>query len=398
MSFERLARAALVVATTSAIVGAAHVRPALATPRSPAPPPLPGETTQLGPATGPISKLSAAQVEALEDVITNVMARLGIPALSLAIGRDNSLVFANGYGFADIENFVSAKSDTVYRLASISKTMTAVLALQLAAKDALDLDAPVQGYCPSFPSKRWPVTSLQLLSHQGGIRHYRDGERPMTRRFTSLEEGLALFKDDPLEFEPDTGILYSTHGYTLLGCVIEGVTGRSFAEVLKEAVLLPAGMARTQPDDVRAVIPNRARGYARDEQGRLVNAALADMSYKVPGGGLSGTAPDLARFGIALVSGGLLDPESLERMLTPRRTRGGNTGGLGLGVSVAEREGRREAWKDGNQTGTSGMLYLRPEGGLVVAVLTNNEGIAPSLLPVVRRIADVVLAETAVTR
>jgi serine beta-lactamase-like protein LACTB len=398
VSFERLARTALLVATTSAIVGAAHVPPALANPRSPAPPPLPGETAQVGPAAGPVSKLSAARVETLEMVVTNVTARLGIPGLSLAIGQDGDLVFANGYGFADIENFVSAKADTVYRLASISKTMTAVLALRLAAKDELDLDAPVQGYCPSFPNKRWPVTSRQLLSHQGGIRHYRDGERPMTRRFTTLEEGLALFKDDPLEFEPDTGILYSTHGYTLLGCVIEGVSGRPFAEVLKEAVFLPAGMVRTQPDDLRALIPNRAQGYARDEQGRLVNSALADMSYKVPGGGLSGTAPDLARFGIALASGRLLDPESLERMLTPGRTRGGHTGGLGLGVSVAEREGRREAWKDGNQTGTSGMLYLRPEGGLVVAVLTNREGIAAALLPVVRHIADVVLAETVVGR
>jgi CubicO group peptidase (beta-lactamase class C family) len=399
MSFERFARTALLAAATSVLVpAAAFVPPALAAPRSPAPPPRPDETAPVGPATGPVGKLSAGEVEGLEVLVTNVMSRMGIPGLSLAIGRDGDLVFANGYGFADMENFVSAKADTTYRLASISKTMTAVLALRLAEEGELDLDEPVRSHCSSFPRKRWPVTSRQLLCHQGGVRHYRDGERPMTRRFTTLEEGLALFKDDPLEFEPDTGILYSTFGYTLLGCVIEGVTGLSFAEALKEAVFVPSGMTRTQPDDLRPLIRNRVRGYARDEQGRLVNAALADMSYKVPGGGLSGTAPDLARFGLALVSGRLLGPESFEEMLTPGRTRGGIDGGLGLGLAVAKREGRREAWQDGNQTGASGMLYLRPDDGLVVAMLTNHEGIAPALLPVTQRLADFLLAKSGAAR
>ena len=392
MRFERCMRTALLVATTSAIVpGAARVPPALASPGPLATAARQAGAVQVGPATGPIGKLSATEVEGLEVVVTNLIARLGIPGLSLAVGRDDELVFASGYGFADMENLISAKADTVYRLASISKTMTAALVLQLAERGQLDLDAPVQSHCPAFPRKGWPVTSRQLLSHQGGIRHYRDGERPMTRRFVSVEEGLALFKDDPLEFEPDTGILYSTYGYTVLGCVVEGATERPFAEALKEGVFNPAGMTRTQPDEVRALIPNRARGYTRNEQGHLVNAALADVSYKVPGGGLSGTAPDVARFGLALLSGSLLEPESLERMLTLQRTRGGNSSGLGLGLYVEKRNGRREAWQDGNQTGASGVLYLRPDDALVVAMLTNHEGTATALLPATRRLADFLL-------
>jgi CubicO group peptidase (beta-lactamase class C family) len=77
-------------------------------------------------------------------------------------------------------------------------------------------------------------------------------------------------------------------------------------------------------DDVQEIIPNRAQGYVRDEGGRLLNSALADMSYKVPGGGLSGTAPDVARFGAALLSSRLVSPETLKRML---RRRGPGTGG-----------------------------------------------------------------------
>ena len=394
----RLGRRALLVATTTAVLSGVALVPsaALSAPRSPAP--RPGAAAEVGLATGPVSKLPVARVEAIEVVVGNEIARRGIPGLSLAIGHEGELVFANGYGFADIENFVSARADTVYRLASVSKTITAVVALQLAEDGRLDLDDPAREHCPAFPEKRWPTTSRQLLGHQGGIRHYRDGERPMTRRFATLEEALGLFKDDPLEFEPDTGILYSTYGYTLLGCVIEGAAGRPFAEVVQEAVFLPAGMTRSQPDDVRRLIPNRARGYARDGRGALVNSDLADMSYKVPGGGLSGTAPDLARFGLALVSGTLLEPESWESMLTLQRTRGGLDRGHGLGLVLEEHDGTLEVWKDGAQAGVSTMLYLGTGEGPVVAVLANHEGVAMPLLSLARRIAQLVVADPGVAR
>jgi serine beta-lactamase-like protein LACTB len=391
MSFERLARTALLVATTSAIIaGAAHAPPALANPRASAPPPLPGETAQVGPATGPVSELPSARVEVIELFVTNEMARWGVPGLSLAIAHEGALVFANGYGFADMENFVAAKADTVYRLASVSKAMTAVLALQLAEAGSLELDDPIDPHCPAFPRKRWPVTPRQLLGHHGGLRHYRDGEVPMTRHYASLEEGLALFKNDPLEHEPGTRYLYSTYGYSLLGCVIEGATGRPFVEVLQQSVFAPARMTRTQPDDVRALVPNRTRGYVRDVQGALLNAELADMSYKVPGGGLAGTAPDLARFGLALVSGVLLNADTLDTMLTPVVAVEGGAEGYGLGMSVGERNGRAEGWHTGGQEGASSALYFRPGGGPVVAVLANQQGVELALLDLARQVADLV--------
>jgi len=399
VSLARLGRRALLPATLGAVVTAVALVPsALPAPRSPASPPRAGAAAEVGPATGPVSTLPVARVEAIEVVVANEIARLGIPGLSLAIGHEGNLVFANGYGFADIENFVSARADTVYRLASLSKTITAVVTLQLAEKGQLDLDVSVRRHCPAFPEKRWPVTPRQLLGHQAGIRHYREGERPMTRRFETLEEALDLFKNDPLEFEPDTGILYSTYGYTLLGCVIEGATGRPFAEVVREAVFLPAGMTRSQPDDVRRLIPNRARGYTRDGRGVLVNSDLADTSYKVPGGGLSGTAPDLARFGLALVSGALLEPESWEVMRTLQRTRGGQARGHGLGLVVEEHDGTLEVWKDGAQAGVSTLLYLGAGEGPVVAVLANHEGVAVPLLSLARRVAQLVVADPGIPR
>ena len=302
------------------------------------------EAPRARPAVSAANSLSPETVEGIRQAVSDEMSRLGIPGLSLAVAEAGQVRHEAGFGFADVENEVPARPETVYRLASVSKPITAVAVMKLAQDGRLDLDAPVTRYCPEFPEKPWPVTSRQLLCHQGGVRWYRPDEQPMTRRFTSLAEGLALFADDPLAFEPGTKVLYSTYGYTLLGCAAAHAAGQAFLPLLQESVLGPAGMTATRMDDVRGLIPNRAQGYVRDASGQLVNSALADMSYKVPGGGLCGTAPDVARFGSALLSGQLVTRETLQQMLTRQKTRDGRATGYGLGLAVGTRGDRREAW------------------------------------------------------
>jgi CubicO group peptidase (beta-lactamase class C family) len=153
-------------------------------------------------------------------------------------------------------------------------------------------------------------------------------------------------------------------------------------------------MTATRIDDVREVIPCRAQGYVRGGDGRLLNSALADMSYKVPGAGLCGTAPDVARFGAALLSGRLVSPETLRQMLTRQKTRDGRVTGFGLGLSVGARGGQAEAWQTGGHERVSTVLYLRPDRGLAVAILANLEQVQPELLDLARRIADLVTARS----
>ena len=112
------------------------------------------------------------------------------------------------------------------------------------------------------------------------------------------------------------------------------------------------------------------------------------MSYKVPGGGLAGTAPDEARFAMALVGGSLLKKETLAQMLSPQRTRDGKTVGYGLGWSLGERGHRREVWHTGGQERVSTVLYWQPESGVVVALLSNLQGVQPALVDLARRLAD----------
>jgi CubicO group peptidase (beta-lactamase class C family) len=343
-------------------------------------------------AEAPTADFSVAKAEAIEAAVTAAMVRLGIPGASVAIASGSLLRFAAGYGVADVENGVPAKADTVYRLASVSKPITAVAVLKLAEEGKLDLDAPIQRYVPSFPEKSFPVTARQLLGHLGGVRHYRDDEPTNTKPFSGVESGLSFFMDDPLVAEPGTRYLYSTYGYNLLGAAVEGASGRPYLEYLREAVFSKAGMSTIRADEVRPIIPNRAQGYVRTAGGELQNSVLSDVSHKVPGGGLIAPASDVARFGAALAAGSLVSREVLAGMLTPQRERGGRSTSYGLGVNVASTGKRREAWHIGGLERVSTVVFFLPDDGVSVAILTNLEGVGSDLVPLARRLVDVAVS------
>ncbi|HEV2380480.1 MAG TPA: serine hydrolase domain-containing protein [Terriglobia bacterium] len=333
----------------------------------------------------------AAVINRIERAVSTAMSQGHIPGLSTAIVTDRQLRWSNGYGMADLENFVPAKAATVYRLGSISKPITATAIMQLVEQGKLDLDAPVQKYCSAFPPKRWPVTSRELLGHLGGVRHYtqKEEEAEYTSHFTSVADGLAIFKDDPLLAEPGTEFRYSSFGYNLLGCVVEGASGQPFAAYLHEHIFVPAGMDHIQPDDVFQIISNRARGYALRPDGLVRNSDLMDSSYKIPSGGLSSTVIDLARFAIAIQSGVLLKPETVSQMFTSQKTRDGKATGYGLGWGVEDNAGVKAVSHSGGQSGTSTDLLMRPDRGLAVVVMCNLEGAHVSALA--RALAQIVL-------
>lgn len=336
----------------------------------------------------------------VEAAISSFMSRQNIPAISVAIVQDNQIRFVGGYGISDLENFVPTKPATVYRIASVSKPITAVAAMQLVEKGRLDLDAPVQKYVPSFPVKQFPITTRQLLAHLSGVRYYKPGEGERTVRYNTLTDALTIFKDDPLEFEPGTKYLYTTYGYTLLGTVIEGASGMSYPDYMRENVFKPAGMSRTRSDDLFAIIPNRARGYRPIVFGQLDgnyrNQSLMDSSYKIPGGGFVSTAEDMARFAIGVLNGTLIKPETFAEMLKNQKTRDGKETGYGYGWYVGAAggfAGDPDAVSHGGvQAGFTSDLVLLPKKKFAVVVLTNLEaGGRLDLASLVKQLSDIVL-------
>jgi CubicO group peptidase (beta-lactamase class C family) len=335
--------------------------------------------------------LPAEKIKQIEALVSAEMSKQKIPGMSVAVVAGRQVRWSAGFGMQDVENSVAARPSTVYRLGSISKPITAVAVMQLSERGKLDLDAPVQKYCPAFPEKQWPLTTRQVLGHLAGIRHYKsDEEFNSTRFYSGVAEGLDMFKGDPLLSEPGTKYNYTTHGYSVLGCVVEGASGQKFADFVSENVFRPAAMERIRVDSVADIIPNRAQGYRITDKGVLTNSPLADNSYKVPGGGFVSTAEDLARFAVALQTDKLLKRETIELMYAPQKTKDGKETSYGLGWGVGKRPaGERAVGHSGGQQRVSTFLHMQPEQGLAVVVMSNLEG--ARLGELVQQIGDLVL-------
>jgi CubicO group peptidase (beta-lactamase class C family) len=337
-----------------------------------------GISIMAGVMLGVANRARAESNDAIDLAVTAFMSKNGIPGLSIAIVKDGHLSFAAGYGLASVENFVPAKATTVYRSGSMGKPMTAVAAMQLVERGKLDLDADVRKYCPAFPAKRWSVTPRELLAHTSGIRHYGgahdEEEQRSTIHYRSVVDALAPFKNDPLLFKPGTKHVYSTYGYDVLGCVIEGSSGESFLGYMREHVWAPAGMRDTRDDDPSAVIPNRADGFVRTN-GELRRAVLADLSNRMPAGGYATTVVDLARFLESVLDHRSIGAESFKRMITPTRLSTGEIVPYGLGWGVELEPWHEDAYvfHGGSTPGASGLLVPMPAHRFALAFLTNLE-------------------------
>ena len=324
----------------------------------------------------------------IDRAVSAWMQRHRAPALSVAIALDGIPAWSAGFGLADPARGVSATSHTSYRLASVTKSITATAVMMLAEEGVLDLDAPIQRYCPAYPPKRWTITARLLLAHLAGVRHHSvfESMRPNTRHFESVTSSLDSFKDDDLVAQPGTKYRYSSPGYTILGCAIEGATGTSYASFVHEHIFAPAGMINTIPEDARTSSPS---GTAYFSKGRLykvtgkfarrTRAQSIDVSDRLPAGGLLSTVDDMMRFAIALQYEHLVQDSTRELMWTRQHTSDGKPlqfYGLGWLVGDADSLRPKRVWNDGSQPGTRTFLYLRPTQGIIIALMTNMDGAA----------------------
>jgi serine beta-lactamase-like protein LACTB len=326
------------------------------------------------------NSLSPEKRAAIDKSVSDFMAANGVPGISAAVVLVGELAWSAGYGMADLENYVPATSATLFRLGSISKPLTATAALQLVDRGKLDLDAPVQKYCPAFPQKDAPITTRELLGHLGGIRHYnKDGKGDIpedsAKHFATTQESLQIFANDPLVARPGNKFNYSTYGYTVVGCVLEGAAAQKFTDYASENVFRPAGMDHTQADDFFAVIPHRSRWYHKDETGAVRNAGVLDSSYKIPGGGFISSAADMAHFAAALLADKLVTRKSRDLMWTVQKTSDGKPTTYGLGWGIAEHHHLALIGHTGSQQGASTCITLVPDRKVAIVVLSNMDGV-----------------------
>jgi serine beta-lactamase-like protein LACTB len=361
--------------------------------------------------------LSARQIREVSEVATAALETNHLAGLSVAISKDGH-TWSAGFGKADLEQDVPVTAQSMFRTGSLAKWFTATAAMRLVEDGKLDLDAQIQQYCTAFPEKQWRVTSRQLLTHMAGVRHnYGDnGEKRDTEaerqnlelliqrekstqytRYTDVIKPLDNFKSDPLIFQPGTRVLYSSLGYRVLGCVLEGAAKTPYRKLMRELVFTPAGMKAITEDDALALVPHRVAGYSKAPDDTIVRAAFRDVSENLPAGGWLSTTEDLARFVLAFQSGKLVTLTTRDQMVerpklldgTPAPNPFGNPKYYyGVGIMVGPIDGRSAWFHTGGQSGASALLYWFPDSNIAVALLTNRDGSAIRE-PLARKIEEI---------
>lgn len=318
------------------------------------------------------------------------------PTVGLAVGvvRDGSLAWFHGHGVTDLTTGTPVTGDTVFPIASITKTFTAIAVMQLWEHGLVDLDAPVSDYLRAYrlvPRRAgWAPTTLRhLLTHTAGARAVRTAsdlirpslgwEVPADQPLPPLPEyyrgGLRL------DTEPGTRWAYSNHGFATLGQVVEEVSGLPLNRYFRERIFAPLGMESSElfrSDRVRSRLAKgynlRAGGF-REVADREVVTAGASSVYS--------TVADLARYAAALLGGGanehgaVLRPDTLATMFAPHHQPDLRLPGMGLGFFPDDTAGHRTVGHDGILEGFRTDLLLAPDQGLGVVVLANTGGFDP---------------------
>jgi len=337
----------------------------------------------------------AEQIKIFEEFVKEQMETDRMTGLWVAFMKDD-FVWAKGYGFADLENQVPTTEKSAYRLASVTKPMTATAIMQLVEKGKIDLDAEVQIYVPYFPRKPWPITVRQLLGHLGGISHYKNYDlEGHIKEHKSTREAIGIFENFDLVAEPGTRYNYSSYGYNLLGAVIEGASGQSFGDYMRENIWAPLGMTDTRMDDSLDLIPNRVRGYQLID-GKIKNSEFVDISSRFAAGGTRSTVVDLLKFARGLNDRKILSEKSIARMYESMATKDGRLTDYGMGWGTGNANGRFFISHSGGQQETRTILYNYPTKNLIVAAGCNFEGGDPSFYA--RRLIELILDEPAIIR
>jgi serine beta-lactamase-like protein LACTB len=318
---------------------------------------------------------SDSTVENARGFAKKLIEQMKLPGLAAAVGIDNKIVWSEGFGTADVEHNVSVHPSTIFRVGSVSKPLTAAAIGKLYESGQLKLDAPVQQYVPSFPKKKFSITTRQLAGHLAGIRSYRGDEFLSQHHYRSILESLTIFENDSLNSRPGTRYEYTTYGFTLISAVIEGASKEQYLDYMKEKIFLPLQMKHTLPEFNDSIVTHRARSYMRDSTGRLMNAPYVDNSNKWAGGGYLSTTEDLLRFGVAHLQPGFHKKETLQTLFASQRTNDGTETGYGIGWRLGkDKKGRQTIFHSGTPMGGRAIIMLIPDAKMVIVLLANLNG------------------------
>ena len=314
------------------------------------------------------------------------------------VSENNQIIYHKAFGLANREWQVPMSTDTKFRIGSVSKSITALLILQLVNDGLIDLDNTIGDFLPEYAdAPKRSITIHQLLTHTSGLLNSLPPEEEAIRekQYHSLEDLLPYSEQADLYFEPGTGFKYSNFGYSILALIAERATGTPFSYLLNEKLFIPGGMLDSKQDPDAGIDEKSATGYEYYLVYGYENTTWIDISYAAGAGGISSTAMDLFKLHQILQAGKFL-PAYLERkMISPTEH-----GPYGYGWFISSRPGRQPGDTvlvmdhSGSINGFGGYFARIPDDDIAVIVLKNSRShnyIRPAFAPQIgRQILDIV--------
>jgi serine beta-lactamase-like protein LACTB len=332
----------------------------------------------------PGAAASAAWARAVDEgrrVVRTELASQNLPGVSVAVGVGGQLVWAEGFGWADLEKRLPVTPETKFRLGTASIALTSAGVALLLEQGRLRLDDEIQASVPAYPKKPRPVTLRQVMAHTAGIRSDGGDEGPLFSQHCDRPvDGLPAFAHRDLLFEPGTAYRHSRFGYILVSAAIEAAAGEPFLMFMQKRIFDPLGMNDTRPDSLTEPIEARATPYfpkfAADPKFGYHPMREIDLSCYAGSSVFLSTPSDLVRFGMAISRGTLLQRATVDLLQTPQRLASGEETGYGLGwdletVSLGDRQARGVGHDGDVLGGTLASLWTFQERDVVVAVLSN---------------------------
>lgn len=308
-----------------------------------------------------------------DNVLANFVDKKG-PGASVIVSQHGKVLYKGARGMANIELEVPLTTDSIFRLGSITKQFTAAAIMMLAEQGKLSIDDDIHKYVPEFPTEGQVVTVANLMSHTSGIANYTEDEHIWTKLLsteTSLDEMLSEFAKHPMPLKTGEAMRYSNTGYVLLGKIIEVASKKTYANFIEQEIFDKLGMKNSHFGGTQ-LIPNRASGYSRSEQG-IVNADPINMMWPHAAGSLLSTVEDLDTWFKALRDGSLISKKSYQQMTSPFMLNDKSSSDYGYGLGIHEVEKYSAIGHGGGIHGFVTHAFYIPEEDLYVAVLKNSD-------------------------
>jgi CubicO group peptidase (beta-lactamase class C family) len=351
--------------------------------------------------TAVIAQPNKPDLSALDAVVQAELKRNNVPGCAVAIVLGSEVLFAKGYGIANVDTGEPVHADMLFRLGSTTKMFTAATLVALAEQGRVKLDAPIGAVSKDLHPRLARLTPQQLLSHTAGLADETIMEGPHDD--SALATSLRGRKDDLCFAEPDEIWSYSNPGYWLAGLVIEDASGKLYADAVREHILAPLGMKRSTFRPTEAMTWPLAVGHGPKGAGEpSVIRPLADNAAAWPAGQLFASVNEFALFCIAFVNGGKIDghqalpPSLIETLSTPRAAVPGGRRHYGYGLSIEDVDGLRWLSHGGSRTGYGSLMRMCPEKKFAVIILCNKSG--ASLPRVAERAIELTLGVAAAER